>query len=196
MMACLLAGIGWLGAWPAHALDTEAAKAHVAATIEQIIQLVTENRSRAETAKILRNIFEERTALAQLARFTAGHNWSQMSSAERARFTESVSSYVAFVYAVYFREIEGDIADIRAVVTIQDAEDAGPKGVLVHTEICPIDQLGISIDWLVSDRSGRIAISDLAVEGISLAITQREIIRAMFEARDGDVDEMIADMQQ
>ena len=56
--------------------------------------------------------------------------------------------------------------------------------------------MGISVDWLVSDRSGKTAISDLAVEGISLAITQREVILAMLEARRGNVDQLITDMRK
>lgn len=196
MILGLLAAIGWSGAWPARALEADAARAHVEATIEQILQLITANRPRAETAEALRAIFEQRTALPQLARFTAGRHWRQMSDTDRARFTESFSNYVAFVYAGYFRKFEGDIADLRAVVSIQGVEDAGAKGIVVKTEIRPTRRLGISIDWLVSDRSGKIAISDLRVEGISLAITQREIIGAMLEARDGDVDRLIADLKR
>lgn len=196
MILGLAAGLGWLGAWPAQGLGIEAARAHVDATIEEILQLITASRPRAETAKALREIFEQRTALAQLARFATGRHWQNMSSDERARFTESFSNYVAYVYAGYFREFKGDIADLRAVVTIQGIEDVGAKGVLVRTEIRPIRRLGIRVDWLVSDRSGRVAISDLRVEGISLAITQREIISAMLEANHGDVDKLIADMNR
>jgi phospholipid transport system substrate-binding protein len=196
MILSLVAAIGWSGALPARALGLEAARAHVDATIEQVLQLIRASKPRAETAKALRTIFEERTALPQLARFTAGRYWPRMSSGERARFTETFSNYVAFVYAGHFREFKGDIADLRAVVSIKRVEDVGAKGVLVQSEIRPARQLGISVDWLVSDRSGRIAISDLIVEGISLAITQREIIGAMLEARGGDVGKLIADLEQ
>ncbi len=196
MVLYLLAAIGWVGAWPARALDVEAARRHVEATIEQILQLIRANQPRAETAKVLREIFEERTALEQLARFTLGRHWGQMSTNERARFTETFSNYVAFFYAGFFRKFEGDIEGLRAVVNILGSEDVGRKGVLVHTEIRPIRQLGISIDWLISDRSGKIAISDIRIEGISLAITQREILSAMLDARGGDVDSLIADLKQ
>lgn len=193
---CLLASISWSGAGPANALDVDAALAHVDGTIEQVFQLIRDSKPRAETAKALRRIFEERTALPQLARFTAGRYWPQMSSDERARFTETFSNYVAFVYAGHFREFNGDIAELRAVMTIKGAEDVGAKGVLVHSEIRPTRRVGISVDWLISDRSGKIAISDLVVEGISLAITQREIISAMLEVRGGDVDQLIANLEQ
>jgi len=195
MILYFLGAIGWLGASPAQALDANAALAHVDATIEQILQLVRASRPRAETAKALREIFEQRTALPQLARFSAGRHWRQMSGGERARYTEGFSNYVAFVYAGHFREFKGDIADLRAVVHILGAEDAGAKGVLVRSEIRPTLDLGISVDWLVSDRSGKIAVSDLVVEGISLAVTQREIISAMLDARHGNVAGFIADLE-
>jgi len=195
-MLSLVAAIGWSGALPARALELEAARAHVDATIEQVLQLIRASKPRAETAKALRAIFEERTAMPQLARFSAGRHWRQMSSSERAQFTETFSNYVAFVYAGHFREFKGDIADLRTVVSIKRVEDIGAKGILVRSEIRPTQQLRISVDYLVSDRSGKIAISDLIVEGISLAITQREIISAMLEARGGDVGKMITDLEE
>jgi phospholipid transport system substrate-binding protein len=196
MILSLLAMIGWPGEQPAHALDADAARVHVDATIEQVLQLIRDSKPRAETAKSLRMIFEERTALPQLARFTAGRFWAGMSDDERAHFTESFSSYVAFVYAGHFRKFDGDIEVLRAVVSIKGVEDVGAKGVLVHSEIRPTRRVAISVDWLISDLSGEIAISDLIVEGISLAVTQREIIGGMFAARDGDVNKLIADLEQ
>jgi phospholipid transport system substrate-binding protein len=196
IIVSLLAAVSWSSAQPARALDTDQARAHVDATIESIFQLVQANLPRAETAEALRSIFEEKTALSQLAQFTAGRNWRQMSGEEQARFTETFSKYVAFVYAGHFREFKGDIDDLRAVISIKGTEDVGAKGVLVRSELSPTRQARVSVDWLISDRSGKIAISDLIVEGISLAVTQREIISAMLEARGGDVDKLIADLEE
>lgn len=196
MVLSIVTTIGWTLPGPALALDIETARMHVDATIEQIFQLVRASKSRAETAMDLRMIFEQRTALPQLARFTAGRHWRQMSIDEQAQFTETFSNYVAFVYAGHFREFKGEIADLRSLVSIKGAEDLGDKGVLVRSEIRPGRQVAVSVDWLISDRSGKIAISDLIVEGISLAITQREIIGAMIEARRGNIREMIADLER
>jgi phospholipid transport system substrate-binding protein len=196
VILCLVVAIGWSGARPARALDIDAARAHVDATIEQILELIRASKPRAETARTLRAIFEQKAALPQLARFTAGRHWRAMSSDQQARFTETFSNYLAHVYAGHFREFDGEIADLRAAVSITGAEDAGAKGVLVRSEIRPAREVRISIEWLVSDRSGRIAISDLIVEGVSLAVTQREIIGAMLEARGGDVGKLIADLEK
>lgn len=192
----LLAALGLPMFGPAFALETDAARSHVDGTIDDILTLVVDNRSREENAVELRRILEHRTALPQLARFTAGTSWRAMSDAQRARFTEVFSRYVAFVYAGHFRRFEGSVADLRAAIHVLRADDVGEKGVLVRSEIRPTGQAVISVDWLVSDQSGRIAVSDVVIEGISMAITQREIIGAMLEARHGDVDRLIDDLEQ
>ena len=41
----------------------------------------------------------------------------------------------------------------------------------------------VMVEWLVSDRGGRVEIIDLLIEGISMAATQREEIEAMIDKR-------------
>jgi len=188
-------GLALLAAPPrALALGTGVARRHVEATLDEILVLVVANRPRAETAAALRDIIERRTALAQLARFTAGRAWRDMSEDQRARFTETFARYVSFVFAGQFRQFDGQIDDLRAMVHFLRDEDAGSKGVLVRSEFRPQGQPPVAVDWLVSDRSGRIDVVDVIVEGISMAVTQREIIGAMIEARHGDMERLIADL--
>jgi len=180
---------------PVRALETDAAWRHVDGTIEAILALIVANRPRDQIAAELTRIIEQRTALPQLARFTVGPSWRSMTEAQRARFTDTFARYISFIYAGHFRRFEGTVEDLRAAVHILRAEDAGAKGILVHSEIRPTGKTPISIDWLVSDRSGKVAVSDVVVEGISMAVTQREIIGAMLEARHGDIDRLIADLE-
>ena len=180
---------------PARALDGATARAHVVETVEQVIDVIVANQPRTRTAEALLNIFQQRTALAQLARFCAGRNWRAMSGAEQTHYIDAFSRYLAFVYAGYFREFTGDIENLRRAVSYMGEVDAGRKGILVRSEIIVPNAPPIGIDWLISDRIGRVAVSDLVVEGISLAVTQREIISAMFEKRSGRVDLVIADLE-
>lgn len=189
--AALVAG----GALPARALEKDAAIAHVNATIDMVIGLLKAGMPRAETAAALRRIFEERTALPQIARFCAGRYWGEMDAAGQARFTEAFAEYLSFVYAGHFSEYDGDASALRDAVTITGTIDGGAKGVLVKSEVQPQRQGPVAVDWLISDRSGRVAISDLVVVGISLAVTQRETVQGMFEKRGGDLSLVIADLE-
>jgi len=180
---------------PAMATERGAALSFVNSTINAILEVIVASKPRPETTAALRQIIETRSAFAQLARFASGEYWKIMSEDQRARFTEALLRYTAHVYAGYFRAYAGTVEDLRAYVALTGAEDLGPRGILVKSEIRPVNQIAITIDWLVSDRSGRIAVSDLVVGGISMAITQRELITAMFKTRKGDAERLIADLR-
>ena len=174
------------------ALGADAARRHVEETIHAILELIVANKPRAETARRLLRVIRERSALPQLARFVAGSYWTTMDRGQRHRFTEALGEYVAHVYAGYFRRYDGTLETLQSHVVVTGASDAGAKGIVVTSEIRPIKEAAIPIVWLVSDRSGRVAISDLSVAGISMALTQRDILLAMFKARDGDPERMIS----
>ncbi|MEM7236859.1 MAG: ABC transporter substrate-binding protein, partial [Pseudomonadota bacterium] len=53
----------------------------------------------------------------------------------------------------------------------------------------------VNVEWLVSDRPGRIVIADIIIEGVSLLLTQRDEIAGMLGKRNGDVDKLIADLE-
>jgi len=172
----------------------EAARAHVDATIDEILALIVASLPRGETAVRLNRILREKAALPQLARFAAGRHWRTMAAGQQERFVAAFGRYVSRVYAGYFRSFEGSVEDLRKYVLLGKAHDAGSKGIMIESEIRPLDALAISVNWLVSDRSGQIAISDLVVEGISLAVTQREIVGALVEKHRGDIDAAIAEL--
>lgn len=180
---------------PGWALETSQALSHVEGTIDRILKLIVAHGSEAETAAGLRRLIEERAAVQAVARFAAGRSWRKMSPSQQNAFTDALIGAVSAEYARHFRRFEGEPEDLRKFVRILDATDAGRRGILVRTEILPVDELPVAIDWLVSDRSGSIAINDLVVEGISMVITQREVIAGMLEARNGNIEKMIADLR-
>jgi phospholipid transport system substrate-binding protein len=198
---CWRAALVWctvlfLSGGVAQALDATAARQHVEATINDIIELVVERPAASEAATRLLQIVERRASVEQVARFAAGRHWRTMSEAEQAAFTRAFTQYLAATYAENFRRIEGRVDDLRQQVRVRSTEDAGAKGVVVRTEILPPGSAPISVDWLVSDRSGRVEVADLIVEGISMAITQREVVGAMLDARGGDVALFVSDLER
>ncbi|MEM7176651.1 MAG: ABC transporter substrate-binding protein [Pseudomonadota bacterium] len=181
---------------PAGALTPGAAEAHVRATVEAILALIAANQPKEATAKALRELFVQKSALEQLVRYTAGPYWDDMSDAQRERYQTGFIAYISSYYARQFRTVDVSLDQLRNVVRLAGTRDAGRHGVLVTTEIVVGGQVVVSMDWLVSDRSGRVAISDLIVGGISMARTQRDIIVAMFRERDGDPELMIAEFRE
>ena len=195
VLACCLA-LFLTSAGAAHALDATAARQHVEATIEDILQLIVDRPEPAEAAARLLRIVERRASVPQVAQFAAGRYWKTMSESQQAAFTRAFSRYLTATYAENFRRVEGSVDDLRRQVRVRGTQDAGAKGVVVRTEILPPGGPPIAVDWLVSDRSGRVEVADLIVEGISMAITQREVVGAMLDARGGDVALFIRDLER
>ena len=186
----LVAG-AWLGLGVsgAQALTEDQARAHVTSTIEQLTTLLKTAGTSASRAPELRRIMEESANMPLIAKFSAGRGWREMNEAQQGRFVEAFAKFVSETYSRRFDEFSGD-PEINIGRTI----DAGRKGILVETLMSQSNGRPIAVEWLVSDRGGRVEIVDMVVEGISMAATQREEIGAMLDKRNGDVEALISDL--
>jgi phospholipid transport system substrate-binding protein len=181
-----------IGIVPARALDEAAATDHVRATIDQVLALVAEEGSSESKAPALLAIMRSRAAMPEIARFAAGVVWRDMNDDQKKRFTEAFERFLAVVYARRFQEYSGGVTQGADTYSVDGAADAGKKGLLVKTRIARPDGAPVLVEWLVTDQPGRVVIADIVLEGVSLLITQREEIGAMFEARGGDVEKLIS----
>ena len=173
---------------PAPALTPEDARAHVRAAVDAVLGLVRGGGSAAQKAAGLRDILDRFAALPQIARFAAGRAWREMSEAQQARYADAFAHYISTVYARRFQDYSGETVSVGGV------SDAGRRGLLVESEVTQPQAKPVAVDWLVSDRPGRIVIADIVIEGVSLLVTQREEVGAMLEARGGDFDRLISDL--
>jgi phospholipid transport system substrate-binding protein len=187
-LACAAAAT-MLGAAPASALTPEQATVHVEATIGELVTLLRTPGSAASRAPELRRIMETRGNLPQIARFAAGRVWREMTPEQQARFVDAFAHYVSVTYSRRFDEYAGN-PDIYMGRTI----DVAPKGFLVETPIRQAQADPVRVEWLVSDRGGKVEINDLIIEGVSMATTQREEIAAKFQSRGQDVEALISDL--
>lgn len=179
---------------PACALSTDAATAHVRATLDELLALVNSPGDADSKAPRLQAIMEARAAMPQIARFAAGVVWREMNEDQQARFVTAFKRYLAVIYARRFQEYSGAVGAGGPSYTMDGVVDAGNKGILVRTLIARQEGGPVQVEWLVTDRPGRTVIADIVIESVSLLITQREEIGGMFEARGQDVEKLIADL--
>lgn len=183
--AAAMLALGSLGPTPVHALTEDQARAHVDKAINDVLTLIRASGSADSKAGELRQIMERTSALPQIARFSAGRAWREMSDDQQNRFTDAFADYIARVYARRFSEYSGQEIKTGRII------DAGKKGLLVQSTVSGAGQEPILVEWLVSDRGGSIAITDIVIEGVSLALTQREEIGSMLSQRGNDVEKLI-----
>lgn len=189
VMAGAAASVLAMATGPALALDEAQAKSHVTTTIEELMTLLRQSGTAESRAPALRSIMETRGNMPLIAKFSAGRAWRDMNENQQTRFINAFARFVSLTYARRFDEFSGD-----PNITVGRTLDAGKKGILVETPFAQAQQQPIAVEWLISDRGGRVEIIDLVVEGISLATTQREEIGAMLDKRNGDVEALISDL--
>ncbi len=178
-----------MGLTPAWALDEATARGHIEGTIDDLRELLRTPGGDGSRAPGLLEIMESRANVPLIARFSAGRAWREMSEDQQARFTTAFGHYISVTYSRRFDEYSGD-----PNIAIERVIDAGRKGFLVRSPIRPANGPEVSIEWLVSDRGGRVEVVDLVIEGISMATTQREEISAKIAKRDGDIEQLINDL--
>lgn len=174
----------------AFALSEGDAKAHVSKTLDDLLALLRTPGNATSRAPRLRQIMESRANVPQLAKFSAGRVWREMSGDQQSRFVDAFSHFISVTYARRFDEYSGD-----PKIDLGRARDAGRKGWLVETPIKLPNGGKAAVEWLVSDRAGPVQVVDLVVEGISMAVTQREEMASKFKQRGNDVEALIKDLK-
>jgi len=135
----------------AFALSEGDAKAHVSKTLDDLLALLRTPGNATSRAPRLRQIMETRANVPQLAKFSAGRVWREMSGDQQSRFVDAFSHFISVTYARRFNEYSGD-----PKISLGRARDAGKKGWLVETPINLPNGERAAVEWLVSDPAGSV----------------------------------------
>ena len=185
--AALALGLLALSAPPALALSETEATKFVQTVVDRVIGLIEANTTTQARRNEFRGVLTEIAAMPQIGKFAAGRNWRAMNEAQQNRYETVFVDYIATIYARRFEEYSGE------ALSVIGAQDLGDRGVVVKSEVARQGAQPIRIEWLVSDRSGAVRIDDIVIEGVSLAITQREEFAAML-AQSGDIEAFLAEL--
>ena len=173
---------------PALALSPSEAEAFVDGVIADLRGIIDGGDAGPAGAARFLALLEEKAAIDAVAKFAMGRSWLDMSGDQQTAYGSAFRTYISQTYQSRFGEYAGE----DLIVT--GSLDAGSKGVLVKSLLKRPQAEDIVVEWLVSDRSGAVLLSDIVFEGVSLAITLRETFGGMVETRGGDIDRFIADL--
>ena len=187
-MAALGLALPFLGN-SAVALEADQAKAHVEATVTELLTIVQGNGDTGAKAQALAGVMQNRAAMPQIARFAAGRAWRDMSDAQQAAYSDAFLKFLSAAYARRFQSYAGEN------VSLGNTSDEGKKGILVTSSVSQSSGSPITVNWLVTDRPGRVVIADIVIEGVSLLLTQRDEVTGMLQANGGNIDKLIADLK-
>lgn len=135
---------------------------------------------------LLREGFDIRT----LGRFAVGRYWRKASKAQRNEYRELFTEYIVQTYAARFKQYSGE------KLQVSEQRAAGKKDTIVKSQLIRPEGAPVRIEWRVRDRKHKLLVIDIIVEGVSMAITQRDEFSSVIRRGGGDFATLLAVLKE
>jgi phospholipid transport system substrate-binding protein len=136
---------------------------HAFATLQQA------NTPMAQREEAFGRILQQGFDLDLIGRFVLGKYWRQATPDQQADYLDAFGRFVIKTYARRLGGFTGQTFSITGTSVTGDKGD-----VLVETQIERPSAAPILAAWRVRDSGGTLRIIDVVVEGVSMAVTQRQ----------------------
>ena len=113
----------------------------------------------------------------------------QQSEAERQEFRKLFENYIVLVYSKRFAQYHGEALNVTS-------SRADSDGAIVASEIVrPNGGTPIKVDWLLGTRDRLYKVTDLIIDGISMATSDRSQFASVIQRTGGQVQGLLAMMR-
>ena len=154
------------------------------------LEVLGKNATPAQRVARFHDLFREDFDVPGIARFVLGRYWKTATPEEQQEFVKLFEDYIALVYSNQLAAYSGETLKVTGSRT--SAEEA-----IVASEISrPTGSPPVKVDWHLTDRNGTYKISDVWVDGISMAVTQRSEFASVIQRNGGQVAGLIAQLRE
>ena len=154
------------------------------------LEVLGKGTSESQRVARFRELLREDFDVPGIARFVLGRYWNTASEEERREFVKLFEEYVAQAYATRLAEYAGEQFKVTGSRTEGD-------GAIVTSQILrPAGSAPIKVDWRLTGRNGIYKISDVAVDGISMAVTQRSEFASVIQHNGGQIQGLITMLRE
>ena len=160
-----------------------------AAGQEAINSLTAKNLTDVERENRFRAILEQKFDIRVIARFTLGRYWRRATDAQRKEYVQLFEDFIVQAYAARFKNYSGEHFEVGQMRSINDREQ------LVQSDLILADGRKIPVHWRVRGND-EYRIVDVLVEGVSMAITQRDEFSAIINQNGGKIDGLLAALRK
>ncbi len=153
---------------------------------QRTVQILAAKISDSERETKFHTIFDEGFDVPAISRFVLGGYWRTASEAQRQDFVALFETYVVRAYTVRFNDYGGEQLKVTA------ARAEGDDGSMVQSIIArPSGAPPLKVDWRVAKTDKGFKIVDVVVEGVSMAVTQRQEFAAVIQRNGGQIDALL-----
>jgi phospholipid transport system substrate-binding protein len=171
-----------------------AAAADPAALISDLgnraLEVLGKNASPNQRDARFRQLFFQDFDVPAIARFVLGRYWRIATPAQQQEFVRLFTVYTALAYSNRLAAYSGET--LRVTGSRPEAE-----GSIVSSEIVrPNGAPPTKVDWRLSWTLGTYKITDVIVDGISMAVTQRSEFASVIQRHGGQVQGLLTLLRQ
>ena len=152
-------------------------------TAERVLSSLRSDRARYQDDealfKLVRDVVFPHLDRERTAQWVLGANWRTATPDQRERFIEEFSNLLLRTYGVALRQYNSETLNYLPAQIAPGADRA-----TVRTEIVRPDGPKVSVDYLLTNRSGDWKVYDIIIENVSLVVTYRSEYAAIIK-RDG-----------
>lgn len=152
-------------------------------TAERVLDSLRSDRARYQDDhalfQLVRDVVFPRLDRERTAQWVLGANWRTATPAQREQFIAEFSDLLLRTYGTALRQYDSEKLNY-----LPARAPAGADRVTVRTEIIRPDGPKVSVDYLLTNRSGEWKVYDVIIENVSLVVTYRSEYAAIIK-RDG-----------
>jgi phospholipid transport system substrate-binding protein len=154
------------------------------------LEVLGKNATPAQRAARFHELFREDFDVPGIARFVLGRYWKTATPEQQEEFTKLFEDYIALVYSSQLAAYSGETLKVTG-------SRAEAEGAVVASEIVrPTGAPPVKVEWHLAGQSGTFKIRDVAVDGISMAVTQRSEFASVIQRNGGQVQGLIAMLRE
>jgi phospholipid transport system substrate-binding protein len=171
-----------------------AAAADPAAVVSNLgsraLAVLGKNAPQSQRVARFRELLREDFDVPAISRFVLGRYWNVATEEQRAEFVKLFEEYIALAYSTRLAEYTGETFKVTG--SRPDAD-----GAIVSSQIVrPAGAAPVKVDWRLTGRNGAYKISDVSVDGISMAVTQRSEFASVIQHNGGQVQGLITMLRE
>lgn len=139
---------------------------------------------------LVRNLLTNHLDMDAVGRFCLGRYSRNITPEQKKEYDALFEDYLTKVYAQLLSQYNGETLDVR------DGTKAAGSETVVESQINRQNGPPIRVEWKTHEKDGKPRVTDVIVEGVSMAFTQRQQFESVIQNNGGKIDALFAAMKK
>lgn len=167
------------------------AKTFIQSMGDDVISYISDsNKTSEEKRQKLQEVLNKNFDLNTISRFAIGHYWNDLNDLQKAQYKKLYEEKIVSVYADKFSNYSGQ------TFATSDARKTGSSDYTIDSKITTTEGTEIPVSWQLRNKGGDFKIIDVAIEGVSMIVTQKSDFSSAIQRNGGKADVILDYLKQ